>query len=128
MDTWRGDVAADGNPAEYHNGTNLVLVLGGTNPMQPGQFALHPGPGDEYAVARYVAPATGVASIDAAFSGLDVYGTTTDVHVLLNGTALFDGAVGVVVPEPATLALVGLGFGALAASRSRRHSRPRALE
>jgi hypothetical protein len=30
LDTWRGDVAGDGNPAVYHNGTSYAILLGGT--------------------------------------------------------------------------------------------------
>ena len=84
--------------------------------MAPGQFALHPGPGGEYAVVRYVAPEAGEASIDAVFTGLDIFGTTTDVHVLLNGNALFDG----LVPEPTTAVLLGFGLGLLGLARWRR--------
>ena len=113
VDTWRGDLAADGNPGEYHNGTTGVLVLGNTAVLGPGQFALHPGPGGEFAVVRYVAPETGAASIESLFTGLDTFGTTTDVHVLLNGTALFDGFVGA-VPEPGTLLLLSCGVAGVA--------------
>ena len=112
IDTWRGDLAPDGNPGEYHNGTTSVIVLGDTSPMEPGQFALHPGPGGEYAIVRYVAPQAGEAFIASAFAGLDLFGTTTDVHVLLNGTSIFDGVVGN-VPEPRTLLLLTGGTLAL---------------
>ena len=30
LDTWPGNVALDGNPAAYHNGTGGVIVLGGS--------------------------------------------------------------------------------------------------
>jgi hypothetical protein len=93
LDTWRGDLAADGNPAAYHNGTNNTILLEGTASFAPGVFALHPGPGGEYAVARYVAPETGSASIASSFTGEDVVGTTTDVHVLRNGASIFDSNV-----------------------------------
>jgi len=114
VDSWRGDREPFGNPGEYHNGTNDVLFLGDTNPMPPGQFALHPGPGGEYAVVRYVAPEAANASIGAEFTGLDIFGTTTDVHVLLNGTSIFDGFVGP-VPEPSTAVLVAGGLAGLVA-------------
>ncbi|HEX5066850.1 MAG TPA: hypothetical protein VFY49_12100, partial [Myxococcota bacterium] len=76
--TWRGDLEPFRNPAEYHNGTTSVLILGDTNPMNPGQFALHPGPNGENAVVRYVAPETGTASIASIFSSVDIFETTTD--------------------------------------------------
>jgi hypothetical protein len=97
LDTW-------GDPgylylAAYHNGTPdpIVFLLGIR--YEPGQFGLHPGPAGEYAVARFTAPAAGVVSVAAAFVGIDPggplspLGTTTDVHVLHNGTAVFGDEV-----------------------------------
>lgn len=93
VDTWRGDLAADGNPGAYHNATGSTILLSGTGSIGPGQFALHPGPNGEYAIARYVAPEAGSASIASSFTGEDIFGTTTDVHVLLNGTSVFDASI-----------------------------------
>ena len=93
LDTWPGDRAPDGNPAAYHNGTEGTIVLGGSARFEPGQFGLHPGPDGEYAVVRYIAPAATTVSLASAFTGQDLSGTTTDVHVLLNGLSLFDGFV-----------------------------------
>lgn len=93
LDTWRGNLAPDGNPAAYHNGTDDVIVLGGSARYEPGQFGLHPGPDGEYGIVRYVAPLTGDVFIASMFASQDLAGTTTDVHVLLNGASVFDDFV-----------------------------------
>jgi hypothetical protein len=93
LDTWRGNLAVDGNPGAYHNGTYHVIVLGGSARYEPGQFGLHPGPAGEYGVVRYVAPIAGGFSIQSVFAGQDLARTTTDVHVLLNGDSVFDDFV-----------------------------------
>ncbi len=93
VDTWRGNLAPDGNPAAYHNGTHAVIVVGGSARYEPGQFGLHPGPDGEYAIVRYVAPTPGQASIKSVFASQDLFETTTDVHVLFNGAAVFDDFV-----------------------------------
>jgi hypothetical protein len=93
LDTWRGNIAPDGNPAAYHNGTNRVIVLGGSARYEPGQFGLHPGPDGEYGIVRYVAPTSGNVFIRSVFASQDLFGTTTDVHVLLNGASIFDDFV-----------------------------------
>ena len=81
-------------PNVSHNGTSGVIT---TNPetirWQPGQFALHPGEAGEYSHARWTAPGDGTCDINAEFSGIDLTGTTTDVHVLHNGVVLFSGSV-----------------------------------
>jgi hypothetical protein len=93
VNQWAGDLAEDGNPAEYHNGTAGVILLGGGARFEPGEFGMHPGPHGEYAVVRYTAPAGGTVSIISAFSGQDTTGTSSDAHVLLNGLSLLDGFV-----------------------------------
>jgi hypothetical protein len=48
----------------------------------------------EYGLVRWTAPADGFLSIATTFTGIDLgTGTTTDVHVLQNGSPLFDGLV-----------------------------------
>ena len=93
IDAWRGNLAPDGNPAAYHNGTRDVIVVATSARYEPGQFGLHPGPNGEYAIVRYVAPITGEASIKSMFVSQDLFETTTDVHVLFNGAFVFDDFV-----------------------------------
>ena len=57
-------------------------------------LALHPGPKGEYSVVRWTAPEAGTVEISTRFTGL-AERATTDVHVLHNGRALFDGLVNV---------------------------------
>jgi PEP-CTERM motif-containing protein len=110
VDTWPGDLAPDGNPAEYHNGTQDLILLGGGARFEPGQFGLHPGPDGQYAVVRYTAPDSGSTLITAEFSGQDTTGTSSDVHVLFNGLSLLDAFVegngnASIVPFDRTLSL-----------------------
>src|SRR5262249_17510884 len=75
-----------------HNGTADAITIGGIT-LQPGQLGFHPGPNGQYSVVRWTAPRAGALSLVASFSGLDITPTTTDVHVLHNGAALFDGEI-----------------------------------
>ena len=45
------------------------------------------------ASVRYVAPITADVLITSIFASQDLFGTTTDVHVLLNGSSVFDDFV-----------------------------------
>jgi hypothetical protein len=58
----------------------------------PGQLAMHPGGGGEYAVVRWTAPSDGRIGLSAIFAGI-ADRATTDVHVLHNGKPLFDGRI-----------------------------------
>jgi hypothetical protein len=62
-----------------------------------GQLAEHPAPDGAYAVVRFTAPTAGTFLLNAVFEGREFQGqeraTNTDVHILLNGVALFNGAV-----------------------------------
>ena len=55
----------------------------------------HPGPGGDNSVVRWIAPQTGIYSIDSSFTGIDfAYPTTTDVAVLRNSSEqLFAGDI-----------------------------------
>ncbi|MBC8875294.1 MAG: glycoside hydrolase family 2 [Planctomycetes bacterium] len=69
---------------------HVIQALGITWPA--GWLALHPGPEGEYSVVRWTAPADGDIEISATFTGI-AERATTDVHVLHNGQALFDGHI-----------------------------------
>ena len=80
--------------AIFHNSTEEVNNSHSTITLQPNQLALHPGYRGEYSILRWTAPETKTYSLSSVFSGLDHVGpTTTDVHVLHNGTLLFSDLV-----------------------------------
>jgi hypothetical protein len=152
------------SPPEIFYNTSSTVNSYSTITMQPHQAAFHPGPNDQYADYRFTAPQSGTYALSVTFTGIDVDGTTTDVHVLENGVSLFAGningygatqtystiltlgsggivdfAVGFglngnyfndstgidatltsVVPEPASVVLLGLGSLSLLWGRSRR--------
>jgi hypothetical protein len=87
------------NPTALLNPTDRVFHTGGTYTLEPGQFALHPGPMGQYAIARWIVSRSARYSIRAGFTGLSGYGgnpvTTTDVHVRHNGMDLSPGFVNV---------------------------------
>ena len=58
------------------------------------QGLLHPGAGGEFAVVRLTLAADFMGQLQTEFAGIDVLGTTTDVHVLLNGVSVFSGLIG----------------------------------
>ena len=55
-----------------------------------GYMTMHPGPGTEYAVLRWTAPATAQLSINITFLGIDyAYPTTTSCALMHNGSGLW---------------------------------------
>jgi hypothetical protein len=96
LDAWPSNIHLPGtpNPAVVHNGTGDTIIFVRTIQYLPGQLGFHPGPYGEYAIVRWTAPSDGYIATHAVFVGLDFVGpTTTDVHVLYNGLAIFDGKV-----------------------------------
>lgn len=96
LDFWHGTTIGAFSslyPYVAHNGTDsTILYYGGVN-YAPGQMTLHPGPDGQYADVRFTSPNAGAYSLAAAFTGVDTLGTSTDVHIFLNGVSIFDGAV-----------------------------------
>jgi hypothetical protein len=93
--SWRGDLSpfGDGTPLAVQNTADTTQQGAGAN-LDPGQLALHPGEEGEVSIVRWTAPDAGTIYLDATFTGRDnVHGTTTDVHVLFNGTSIFDGSI-----------------------------------
>jgi uncharacterized repeat protein (TIGR01451 family) len=86
LQSWDGPIQTF-FPVISKNITNAPVVVG-TVTWQPGQMVNHPGPNGEYSVLRWTAPRSGEVEFSASFSGAD--STSTDVHVLLNETAIPD--------------------------------------
>lgn len=91
--TTDGTIGYYGNPGQdlgagcvFYTNSDTAFAFG-TQWWVPGKVMLHPGAvGYAYApVIRWTAPSDMVVSVDALFYGCED-GTTTDVHVLLNGT------------------------------------------
>ena len=59
----------------------------------PYQVGLHPGPSGEYSIVRWTAPTSGSYALASTFIGIDCCVTSTDVHVLVNGTSYFSSFV-----------------------------------
>jgi len=82
-----------GAPVAFKNTSGATQVVSGSISLAAGQFALHPGSLGEFAIARWTASTAGGVLLSALFSGQDTVGTTTDVHVLLNGVSVFNGLI-----------------------------------
>jgi hypothetical protein len=97
LDFWAGGIPSSLTPGAfpdfYHNGTSGTIDFGGTVLVAPNQLVLHPGPDGEYADLRFTTPTAGTFLLSSTFMGADSFGTTTDVHILLDGTSIFDGLI-----------------------------------
>jgi hypothetical protein len=91
IDGWRADEDLL-PPSVSHNNTNEEVTESSVT-YAAKQMSMHPGPGGEYAIVRWIAPESASISILGSFSGMDHSGTTTDVHLLYNGTSIYDGMV-----------------------------------
>jgi hypothetical protein len=89
VDLWSNESRTD--PCVNHNGTSQVIEALGIK-WTPGRLVFHPGEKGEYAVVRWTAPENGQANVAAAFSNASPT-ATTDIHVLHNDRALFDGFI-----------------------------------
>jgi uncharacterized delta-60 repeat protein len=85
--------AGSASPPYIGINTTTSPVTASTVVVPPGVLDMHPGPNGEYTDARFTAPVAGSATVAVTFTGVDVDGTTTDVHVLLNGASVADGEI-----------------------------------
>ena len=76
-------------------GLDVLLTTGSSivNAVSNGGVSFHPGPTNQMAVAEWTASVTGYYFINSLFRSCDTVGATTDVHVLVKGTAVFNGTV-----------------------------------
>jgi alpha-galactosidase len=90
MRNWSSAEVGGPDPCVSHNSSDQACTMARIR-WEPGSLAFHPGPKGEYSVVRWTAPTAGEVAIAATFRGIDAAPTTTDVHVLQAGKALFDG-------------------------------------
>lgn len=100
LDGWLGTSDASGTPYVLHNNTTHP-VTNAVSVYQPGQLAEHPGSQGQYSIVRWTAPISGTFSIAATFSGLSSAGDSVDVHILHDGSSIFNSTV-IGSPSPAT--------------------------
>ncbi len=93
LDFWRSNIWLSVPAVFYNPSTQAVINPTATFVLNPGQLALHPGPNGEFAVIRFTVPSDDSYQITADFTGADILGTTTDVHLLLNGSPQRGGLV-----------------------------------
>jgi hypothetical protein len=101
---------ASGYPALEFNPTGSLIQLG-TVFFPATTVVQHPGPGGEFSVARWTAPATGIYAITAAFVSSDAASATTGVFVRQNSSTLASGNVDVSTPFAYSLSSLSLTAG-----------------
>jgi hypothetical protein len=75
--------------------------------VRPGEIALEGSNSGQYSLLRFTVPENGSYRIKAVFEGVHFGLSTTDVHVLLNATSLFDDIVEGYGGDPAFHAIEG---------------------
>jgi hypothetical protein len=78
----------DGNalPTVLANDTGSSFLGGGVGPWPTDLLLMHPGSLDEDSVIQFTAPSAGTYHITGEYVGIATAGTTTDVHILENGS------------------------------------------
>jgi hypothetical protein len=92
LNLWLFNIAGY-TPSVHHNPTTNVIICAVSERIGPSGFGLHPGPDDEYSVARFTVPSPGPYRVTGSFFGEDSFPTSTDIHILTNGVSLLDGEV-----------------------------------
>ena len=85
------DVAVAG--VVSHNSTSEARSAS-TVVFEPGQLVFHPGVLGEYSHVQFTPEESdGTYTVEVEFTGVDVVGTTTDVHVSVGGTSVFSDTI-----------------------------------
>jgi hypothetical protein len=111
VEFWHPDVNKGPGPGYYpyiaHNGTKQTQIVFKGLAFRPGEVAMESSRAGQYGMIRFVAPATGTYKVSAQFEGIHFGLSTTDVHVLHNGTSLFDADIDGYGGDPASHAVQG---------------------
>jgi len=75
--------------------------------LRPGEIGMEGSNNGQYSVLRFTVPKAGKYRIKVVFEGVHVRLSTTDVHVLLNYTHLFDNVIEGYGGDPSFHATVG---------------------
>jgi hypothetical protein len=90
---WNGSSSSPGMPPfVFGNKTGVTQTCGGGQDP-PTLLDMHPGPTGQYADVRWTATSAETVNISGLFEGIDPTPTTTDVHVLLDNTPIFNGNI-----------------------------------
>ena len=95
-----GFSSGDNGSSVIVNTTNTTKFTnfgpGTNNGIAPSELWLHPASNNDFAVVRWTAPASGTYTITSAYWRDDDPhgGNGTDVHIVLNGIAIFDASFG----------------------------------
>jgi len=101
---WGGSVS--GFPVIVADTSGSTFTTG-TVTYSTDYLNLHPASNDTFAVLRYTVAAPGSYQITGAYRGQDTSGTTTDVHILVNGAPVFGAEVtGYLDPSKQTFSLL----------------------
>jgi hypothetical protein len=80
-------------PYVAHNAATQAVVGCKGWAVRPGEIAMEASNSGQYSLVRFTAPVTGTYEVSAQFEGIHYGLSTTDVHVLHNGTSLFDADI-----------------------------------
>ena len=75
--------------------------------LRPGEIAMEGSNTGQYSILRFTVPQSGKYRIKVVFEGVHFRISTTDVHVLLNNTRLFDDVIEGYGGDPAFHAITG---------------------
>jgi hypothetical protein len=75
--------------------------------VQPGEVAMEGSTAAQYSVVQFAIPRSAAYDIQAAFAGIHVRLSSTDVHVLVNDVSIFDAEIDGYGGDPSFHAIVG---------------------